>query len=280
MKYRFMRYPQFKTKAVTMSFDDGCIHDIRLVEVLNRYGMKATFNLYGTSFPSEDTPVRVSEEHARSLYFPNGHDVAVHGEQHLAPILAAPKDGIREVMNCRAFLEGFYGRIIRGMAYPDYGYTNEEVKTYLKMLGITYARTVATTGKFQLPTDWLEWNMTAKTSEGVKSLELADAFVARDVRQEYQAYQWPLLFAFWGHSYEYDPNRWGEIEALCEKLSGQEDVWYVNNTDLYEYCRAYESLVFSCDNTLVYNPTQIDVYFETPENKQYLVKAGETLVLE
>ena len=280
MKYRYLRFPHFKTKAVTMSFDDGCIHDIHLVEILNRYGMKATFNLPGTEFPQEDTPWKISAERAKTMYFPNGHDVAMHGEQHMALIRAAAKDGIREVMNNRSFLESFYGRIIRGMAYSDHGTTNPEIKGYLKLLGITYARTIMTTGKFDIPTDWLEWNMTVKTSEREKAMELADAFLARDVRKQYQAYQGPMLFAFWGHSFEYYPDTWYQFENLCEKLSGHEDIWYVNNTDLYNYCQAYDSLVFSCDNTMVYNPTHIDVYFETPENKQYLVKAGETLVLE
>ena len=34
-----------KKKAVTFSFDDGVTQDIRLIELLNKYGLKATFNL-------------------------------------------------------------------------------------------------------------------------------------------------------------------------------------------------------------------------------------------
>ena len=34
-----------KKKAVTFSFDDGVTQDIRLVEILNKYGLKGTFNL-------------------------------------------------------------------------------------------------------------------------------------------------------------------------------------------------------------------------------------------
>ena len=35
---------QYK-KAITFSYDDGVTQDIRLIELLNRYGLKATFNL-------------------------------------------------------------------------------------------------------------------------------------------------------------------------------------------------------------------------------------------
>ena len=34
-----------KNKALTLSYDDGVESDVRLVEILNRYGVKCTFNL-------------------------------------------------------------------------------------------------------------------------------------------------------------------------------------------------------------------------------------------
>ena len=34
-----------KRKAVTFSFDDGVSQDIRMIELLDKYGLKATFNL-------------------------------------------------------------------------------------------------------------------------------------------------------------------------------------------------------------------------------------------
>ena len=34
-----------KNKAITFSFDDGVTQDKRLVEMLDKYGLKATFNI-------------------------------------------------------------------------------------------------------------------------------------------------------------------------------------------------------------------------------------------
>ena len=34
-----------KKKAVTFSFDDGVMQDIRVIEILDKYGLKGTFNL-------------------------------------------------------------------------------------------------------------------------------------------------------------------------------------------------------------------------------------------
>lgn len=38
-------YPQGKAKALTLSYDDGQIYDRRLVEIMNKNGLKGTFHL-------------------------------------------------------------------------------------------------------------------------------------------------------------------------------------------------------------------------------------------
>lgn len=34
-----------KNKAITFSYDDGVTQDIRLIEIFNKYNLKATFNI-------------------------------------------------------------------------------------------------------------------------------------------------------------------------------------------------------------------------------------------
>ena len=38
---------QGKMKALTFSYDDGVTQDARLIEIFNKYGLKATFNQIG-----------------------------------------------------------------------------------------------------------------------------------------------------------------------------------------------------------------------------------------
>ena len=52
MNYFQMRFPDFKRKALTLSYDDDDLHNRRLVEILNRYGLKGTFNLNSGFFGS------------------------------------------------------------------------------------------------------------------------------------------------------------------------------------------------------------------------------------
>lgn len=40
-----MRFPEWKDKAMTLSYDDGAKDDIRLIEIMQKYGLKATFNI-------------------------------------------------------------------------------------------------------------------------------------------------------------------------------------------------------------------------------------------
>ena len=40
-----MLFPEGKKKALTLSYDDGTVLDRRLVEIMNRCGVKGTFNL-------------------------------------------------------------------------------------------------------------------------------------------------------------------------------------------------------------------------------------------
>ena len=44
MRYKFLRFPEGKSKAATFSYDDGVKQDVRFAETLTKYGLKATFN--------------------------------------------------------------------------------------------------------------------------------------------------------------------------------------------------------------------------------------------
>lgn len=45
MKSFCMRYPGGKDRAMTFSYDDGTVHDLKLTEMMKQYGVKATLNL-------------------------------------------------------------------------------------------------------------------------------------------------------------------------------------------------------------------------------------------
>jgi peptidoglycan/xylan/chitin deacetylase (PgdA/CDA1 family) len=67
-KYAFLRFPEFKRKAVTLSYDDGTKYDEKFIEILNKFGLKATFNINSGLFYPDGDEKRMSASEAVSLY--------------------------------------------------------------------------------------------------------------------------------------------------------------------------------------------------------------------
>lgn len=65
----------------------------------------------------------------------------------------------------------------------------------------------------------------------------------------------------------------------CRRISGHDSIWYATNIEIYNYVKAYDSLVFSADGTMVYNPTLYKIWFKT-DNELHSVNSGETLYLQ
>ncbi|MBQ9784470.1 MAG: polysaccharide deacetylase family protein [Clostridia bacterium] len=285
MRYRFLRFPEGKIKAVTLSYDDGVRADLRLAELCDRYGVKCTFNVNSERMNSGGADSLRAEEICEHI-LSKGHEVAVHGKRHMAPGVALPVQGIADVLECRKELEQAFGRIVRGMAYPDSGVTKLHngndygaIRSYLQSLGIAYSRTLGSdNNSFMLPTDWYNWTPTIKHTN--KNLaQWTDEFLAIHEGTVRWSGKYPRLFYIWGHSYEFDNDQnWDLIEGFLSKISGQADVWYATNIEIYEYVTAYNSLITSADGATVYNPTLKEIWFWA--DGLYSIKPGETLVVK
>ena len=281
MRYKFLRFPGGKPKAVTFSYDDGVREDIQLVEIINRHGIKCTFNLNNDIMRGENN---FTDEEIKKYFLSNGHEVAVHGSMHRALGNVSAIDGIRDVLECRLELEKKTGKIIKGMAYPDTGITvfvnnasYESIKNYLKDLGIVYSRTLGgDNNSFQLPQDWYAWMPTAHHNNP-QIMEYIDEFVNMDLSTKtYCARRQPRLFYMWGHSYEFrNADNWEHLEEICAKLGGKDDTWYATNMEIHDYVEAYNSLVYSADGRKVYNPTLVRIWVDV-DGVLYDIAPGET----
>lgn len=276
----FMRFPGGKSKALTLSYDDGVAQDIRLIEIMKKHGLKGTFNINSGLYAPEGTTNpegkgRMSKSKCQEVYLNSGMEVAVHGLTH--PYLEQLPENLctYEVLQDRKNLEADFGYMIRGMAYP-FGTTSDSVVASLKQCGIAYSRTTVSTEKFTIPTDWLRLPATCH-HRNPRLMELARNFVDNAFLRG------PGLFYLWGHSYEFDQNlpdnNWGIIEEFAEFMGNREDIWYATNIEIYDYIQAYNQLIFSMDYTKVYNPTCTTLYFKTAKG-EYQVKPGETVQYE
>ena len=80
---------QSKLKAITFSYDDGVTQDIRLIELLNKYELKCTFNLNSQLLDKNNILIRQNQRIAHYKIAPEdvkyvyeGHEVAAHTLSH------------------------------------------------------------------------------------------------------------------------------------------------------------------------------------------------------
>ncbi len=283
MRYTFMRFPEGKAKCVTLSYDDARKSDIRFSDLLQKYGLKCTFNVTGEKFRVPEHNLTASE--IKEYIIDRGHEVALHNYNHRASGTLRPIEGIREALDNRTELEQEFDMIIRGMAYPDSGinyfsnpdYSYEKVKNYLTELDIAYSRNTATDSTFNLPGDWYNWKPTAHHDRD-NVLDLIDQFLNIDISENvYVASRRSRLFYLWGHSFEFDSkNNWDHGEEVLKRLSGHDDIWYATNIEIYDYVQAFNSLVYSADGTKIYNPTLKTIWLDI-DKRVYEIKSGETI---
>ena len=146
MKLIYPILPDGRFKALALSFDDGRVQDRRLVTLLNRCGIKATFNLNS----GEQGENRIPLCEYAPLYA--GHEIAAHGVRHPGMTAAPLPLAAQQVLEDRRALEHHTQAPVRGFAYP-YGEVNAAVAAMLPALGIRYARTTQDTGRFDFPQD-------------------------------------------------------------------------------------------------------------------------------
>ncbi len=222
-----------KQKAVTFSFDDGVTQDLRVIEILNKYNLKCTFNLNSARMGEEGVleshgvaadHSRFSAEKIRSIY--EGHEVAAHTLTH--PNLVFIDDDqeiIRQVEQDRLRLSELVGYEVVGFAYPggDVNHNDHIIQLLKEHTGVRYARINGISKSFEAPADLFRFQGTVDTRSVPKEelFAMADQFLNSSPDR-------PQILTVYGHSYAYDyePRSWDIFEEFCAYISNRQDVFY------------------------------------------------------
>ena len=242
----YFTFPGGARRAVTLSFDDGTVHDRRLVEAFNRHGLKATFNLVPGRFGRDGV---IPREEVATLYA--GHEIASHGWLHRNLDALDPYRRLAEIRDGRAALEDLLGRPVRGFASP-YGAHGDAAVDAMREAGLAYARTARESHSSLWPVpDFLRWTQVAHERHVLPHVEGA---LGRD--------GWGgtlSVLSVWGHGYEFE-DRWDDLEKLCAALSGRPGVWYCTNLELVDYWTACQAVVSTLDGSVVRNLSATTVH--------------------
>ena len=99
MHYMFLRFPDNKPKAATLSYDDGCRADIKLSQLLTKHGIKCTFNVNSAYLAKDETDWYLTKDEIQKYILDAGHELATHGQYHKGNGHIRPIEGIRDVLN-------------------------------------------------------------------------------------------------------------------------------------------------------------------------------------
>jgi peptidoglycan/xylan/chitin deacetylase (PgdA/CDA1 family) len=226
-----------KKKAITLSFDDGVTQDRRLVALLNKYGLKATFNINSSLLGIKGgweyngkhvNHTKIYPDEMKDLY--EGHEVAVHTLTHPNLTGEEEKTIVYQVEEDRKRLSDMMGYKVQGMAYPCGGINNDDrVASIIKnQTGVKYARTITSTHSFDLPENLYRLNPSVYIGEPDTMFELAEKFIQLKTNTS-------QLFYIWGHAYEFDVMdeiTWDKFEEFCKLISKKDNIYYGTNKEV------------------------------------------------
>lgn len=199
-------------KIFLISFDDGTVWDTRFVALLNKYGMKATFNLnsgledfvwqYEDRFPVRRQILTETVEQYR------GHEVASHSLHHHWLNSLTPPQLSREVGEDCETIKRIFGLEEIGFGVPFTACGEREVNIIKKY--VRYIRLSEFSEHFALPKDPYH-------------IPIHGLYNQPDIRQRIAAFaqsDLPVsLFVMAGHSYELEVlDHWGYIEELLQYI--------------------------------------------------------------
>ena len=194
-------------KIFLLSFDDGTIWDKPLVELLNRYGIKGTFNLNSGLedfvWEFEGKPV-IRQKLAETPEQYRGHEVASHTLTHPWLNSLTPPQLSREVgKDCEA-IKALFDLEEIGFGVPFTACGQREIRIIKKYA--RYIRLSEFAASFALPED--EYH-----------IPIHSLYNDPDVREKIEAFSCsnlPVsLFVMAGHSYELEHlDHWGYMEEL------------------------------------------------------------------
>lgn len=279
-----MLFPEGKSKALILSYDDGAKQDRQLVALMNKYHLVGTFHLNSNKLGTNNYFDYLNKQEIKDLF--KGHEVSVHSANHTNLPDISKIDVIYEILEDRKELERLVGYPVRGMAYP-FGNTNENVIDAIKGLGIEYARTVGDSYTFEIPKDFLQWHPTmhqfskAYWEPNQPEKDKKELALFYKTIDDFLQTKEVALFDIWGHSWEMgtDQNKWNDTEKFFKLLANNQDIYYAKQIDLVDYIIAFRNLKFAVDKKSVTNTSAINVYIKI-NTKIFKVEAGNTITLD
>ncbi len=249
-------YPQFKSKALVLSYDDGVEQDVRLVKLLNKYDLKGTFNLNSQLSRQQfvwthecGQPIRRLPLQAVSKLY-SGHEVTSHSLTHPYMIGLTKQELRRQMLDDKQNLEKVLNKPVVGFAVP-FDVCDEAVCKCAPDFGFEYVRISAESMTFDSNIEFFRWKPT---------IFHLNPYFDQVVGEFLQCDQELALCTIVGHSYDLDVcNMWQDIEEIFARLSFNTNIISMCATDCSRYLNAMRQI--HIDDDRLTNTSATKLYF-------------------
>lgn len=251
------RYPQGFAKAFNVTYDDGVLQDVRFVQLLNKYGLKGTFNLNSALMKSEfewthesgSIVKRLPQSIVVDLY--REHEVASHTLTHPYMSNLSKGDIMYELIGDKANLQTIFQKRITGFAVP-FDYYSDLIEQCVKESGFEYARISEESHSYAPCEAYYRWKA------GIFHLSSdLDAYIEGFLNTDEELAVCQIV----GHTYDLDvENMWEKMEDIFAKISTDKTILPMTHIELVRYLRAIRSATIK-DNMII-NNSDIDLWFE------------------
>ena len=238
------RYPGGKSRAFSITYDDGVLQDIPFVSLLNRYGLKGTFNLnsglmqeeFAWHHPTGALIRRLPPKIAATLY--EGHEVASHTVSHPYMEQLSDEELRYQLGRDKEALEQLFGREVLGFAVP-FDHFSDRIADCARQCGFAYARTSQESYSYRPSRDYFHWSAGAyHVMPGFWD------FVEHFFHTEEEL----ALCQIVGHSYDLDTEQmWEPMESLFRRVAEDPNTVSMTHLELVRYLQAMDMALITED---------------------------------
>ena len=211
-------------KFFVFAIDDGTIFDKKVIDIFNKYGIKATFNLNSglqdfVWWKNHLEVKRLNLNENNNIY--EGHEVASHSLTHPYLTSLSDEDVYQEVKQDIDNLKNIFNRDIKTFSFPFDGY-DERTINIIKSLGITHIILPDIDDSFKYPVDTYHIKITSWNIDD--ALKKVKRFIEDENAQ---------LFIYLSHSYDYEyDNSYDKLEELCKIVTNNKYIKAINIKDI------------------------------------------------
>ena len=216
-------------KFFIFSIDDGTIYDKKVIDIFNKYHIKATFNLnsgLGNFVWYLDGKPIERFDLSKNPHLYDGHEVASHSLTHPHMTMCPNEEIVRQVGEDIVNLEKIFKRDVHTFAFPFHDADDRCINIIKHLHNIKIIRISDLDQSFKMP-DRYHVRITSLNVD--EAVNLVDDFIKDETAE---------LFVFVSHAYDFEVNHtYDKLEELCQKVISQNDIKIITMGELEKEIR-------------------------------------------